>query len=65
IFAVKKQPSSHQSSPGSMIVTNDQIKVACSDGYIIILEMQLPGKRRMDVKSLLNGYEFSPEAKLR
>ncbi|NNL83800.1 MAG: methionyl-tRNA formyltransferase, partial [Winogradskyella sp.] len=38
---------------------------ACSDGYIIILEMQLPGKRRMDVKSLLNGYEFSPEAKLR
>ncbi|NNK39594.1 MAG: methionyl-tRNA formyltransferase, partial [Winogradskyella sp.] len=37
----------------------------CTDGYIIILEMQLPGKRRMDVKALLNGYEFSPEAKLR
>ncbi|MBT8324731.1 MAG: methionyl-tRNA formyltransferase [Winogradskyella sp.] len=65
IYAVKKQPSTHQSSPGSMIITNDQIKVACTDGYIIILEMQLPGKRRMDVKSLLNGYEFSPEAKLR
>ena len=31
------------------------IIVACSDGYIDILELQAPGKKRMDAKSFLNG----------
>ncbi|MCQ2346122.1 MAG: methionyl-tRNA formyltransferase [Paludibacteraceae bacterium] len=31
------------------------ITVACADGPIHILELQIPGKKRMDAKSLLNG----------
>ena len=31
------------------------IIVPCSDGYIDILELQAPGKKRMDAKSFLNG----------
>ena len=32
------------------------ILVPCGDGnYIDLLELQLPGKKRMDAKSLLNG----------
>ena len=31
------------------------IIVPCADGYIDILELQLPGKKRMDAPSLLNG----------
>ena len=31
------------------------ISVACGDGMVSIEELQLPGKKRMDAKSLLNG----------
>lgn len=31
------------------------ISVDCADGKVSILELQLPGKKRMDAKSLLNG----------
>ena len=31
------------------------IIVPCADGYIDLLELQLPGKKRMDAASLLNG----------
>ena len=40
------------------------MKVAVNDGFINIKEIQLPGKRKMDVKSLLNGYHFEENAKL-
>ena len=31
------------------------IIVPCTDGYIDLLELQLPGKKRMDAAALLNG----------
>lgn len=31
------------------------LHIGCKDGYIAIEELQLPGKKRMDVKSMLNG----------
>ena len=31
------------------------IIVACADGYVDILELQLPGKKRMNASALLNG----------
>ncbi|GAK90458.1 methionyl-tRNA formyltransferase [Nonlabens ulvanivorans] len=53
----------HNMSPGSIVIEDDIFKVACSDGFLIIDEMQLPNKKRMDVKSLLNGYKFSANAR--
>jgi len=50
---------------GSIINGGDHLKVVVSDGYLNIHSLQLPGKRKMDVKSLLNGYKFSEEAKMR
>lgn len=32
-----------------------EIVVPCADGYVRLLELQLPGKKRMDAKALLNG----------
>lgn len=32
-----------------------EILVPCADGYVRIDELQLPGKKRMDAKALLNG----------
>ena len=64
IFEVEKEHDQHENSIGSLEVVNNQLKVAVKDGYILIKEIQLPGKRKMDVKSLLNGYQFSANAKL-
>ena len=40
------------------------IIVPCADGYIDILELQLPGKKRMDAAALLNGLKNSLNSKL-
>ena len=39
------------------------IIVPCADGYIDILELQLPGKKRMDAPALLNGLKNSLNSK--
>lgn len=47
---------------GLISVKEKQLKIAIKDGYVNILKMQLPGKKAMDVKALLNGYTFDEGA---
>lgn len=63
IYHCKKETTDHSLENGSILVEDKRLKVAAEGGYLIIEELQLPGKRKMDVKSLLNGYNFSKEAK--
>ncbi|MCA0131896.1 methionyl-tRNA formyltransferase [Winogradskyella alexanderae] len=65
LYDVEKLERKHNLSGGTIVVGENKLKVACSGGYILIKEIQLPGKRKMDVKSLLNGFRFSENAKLR
>ncbi|WP_179006481.1 methionyl-tRNA formyltransferase [Winogradskyella forsetii] len=64
IYGVEKIKEDHDYDDGKLMTTKNELKVACEGGYINILEIQLPGKRKMDVKSLLNGFDFSESAKL-
>ncbi|MGC1471273.1 MAG: methionyl-tRNA formyltransferase [Psychroserpens sp.] len=64
IFKVGKEREKHTYDYGALIIANNALKVAVRDGYISIAEIQLPGKRKMDAKSLLNGYEFNKNAKM-
>ena len=64
IYAAKKQKEAHKLSPGTIITSKKELKVATQDGYIIIDQVKLPGKKLMDTISLLNGYTFSEEAKM-
>lgn len=64
IFGVEKAIENHSKTIGNIETTKTGLKVAVKDGYIIIKEMQLPGKRKMDIHSLLNGYHFSEGAKM-
>ncbi|REE25030.1 methionyl-tRNA formyltransferase [Winogradskyella pacifica] len=64
LYAVEKQEEHHQHANGFIMTSKEELKVACQGGYIKILEIQLPGKRKMEVKSLLNGFNFSESAKL-
>ncbi len=47
------------SSIGRLVTdSKTHIHINCSDGTIALEELQLPGKKRMDVKSLLNGVSY-------
>ncbi|HEV7331403.1 MAG TPA: methionyl-tRNA formyltransferase [Flavisolibacter sp.] len=35
------------------------LKVACADGYIVVKELQLEGKKRLPVEDFLRGYRFA------
>ncbi|MDE6231884.1 MAG: methionyl-tRNA formyltransferase, partial [Lachnospiraceae bacterium] len=51
--------------PGEIIeVTNDEILVSTGDGVLIINELQLEGKKRMDTESFLRGYKVEKGEKL-
>ncbi len=65
IYHCRKESSSHSLENGSIFMEDKMLKVAAQGGYLILEELQLPGKRKMDVKSLLNGYNFSETAKFR
>ena len=64
IYAIKKELGDHNFPSGKIITTKKELKVAVHKGYIIIEEIKLSGKKKMDSKSLLNGYSFSSEAKM-
>jgi len=64
VYGIEKLEEEHNHANGFIVTSKDALKVACQGGYINILEIQLPGKRKMEVKSLLNGFNFSPSAKL-
>lgn len=51
--------TNHDLRPGKFVSNNvDFIKVACSEGFIRIHELQLEGKKSMEVSAFLNGYNF-------
>ena len=64
IYKADKEIMEHTKSMGTIVSTKKELKVAASNGFIIIKEIKLPGKRTMDVKSLLNGYVFESNAKM-
>jgi len=65
IYKAEKEFEDHNIEVGTIISSKSTLKVAVKEGFITILELKLPGKRNMEVKSLLNGYNFDEDAKLR
>lgn len=53
----------HTHAFGQLICTKKEMKVAVENGYIQILSLQFPGKKRMKTHELLNGIVFSETAK--
>ncbi|UMY65778.1 MULTISPECIES: methionyl-tRNA formyltransferase [unclassified Flavobacterium] len=48
--------------PGTLVTTKKDLRIAVTDGYLRILSLQFPGKKKMTVSELLNGIRFSEEA---
>lgn len=64
IYEAKLIPEDHTHEIGSLISSKKEIKIAIQDGFIQLLSLQLPGKKRMLVAELLNGITFSETAKM-
>ncbi|WP_412464498.1 methionyl-tRNA formyltransferase [Flavobacterium mekongense] len=62
LYDAKVMAESHSYSVGQIITTKKEIKVAVQDGFIQILSLQLPGKKKMAAQELLNGVSFSERA---
>ena len=64
LYKVEKEIINHNLKTGTIVSSKKELKVAVTNGYIIIKDIKLPGKRAMDIKSLLNGYSFHENAKV-
>ena len=53
----------HDYNIGSIICTKKEMKIAVENGFIHVLSLQFPGKKKMNTQELLNGITFSAEAK--
>lgn len=62
IFDVAKEDATHNYKTGTILSSKSEIKVAVKNGFLIIKSLQLAGKRKMDAKSLLNGFTFNKNA---
>ncbi|MEG1021308.1 MAG: methionyl-tRNA formyltransferase [Myroides sp.] len=52
----------HNFKPGKFIASKKTIRIATNDGFIEILSLQFPGKKKMKTAELLNGMQFSDNA---
>lgn len=59
IYDVEKAVETHSYKIGQIITSKKELKVAVTNGFIIINEIKISGKKKMDAKSLLNGFSFS------
>lgn len=52
----------HSFKNGKIFFGKKELKVAVTGGYIKLLEIQLPGKRKMETNAVLNGLNLDKEA---
>ena len=64
LYKVRKVTEEHGFEFGKIISSKNELKVAANKGFIIIDEIKIAGKKKLDSKSLLNGFVFSENAKM-
>lgn len=64
IYKVRKEKVAHREIIKTITTSKKEIKIAVKGGYIYIDELKVSGKKKLDSKSLLNGYSFSSNAEM-
>ncbi len=62
LYKVRMRQEEHSKSPGTINIEDSTLKIAAKDGFILVEELQLPGKRKMAIKDLLNGFSFKEDS---
>ncbi|MFT3824653.1 MAG: methionyl-tRNA formyltransferase [Chitinophagaceae bacterium] len=59
VYRAKKESAAVSVAPGEYVTDKKTfLKFAAADGYIHILELQLEGKKKMNIEEFLRGYRF-------
>lgn len=59
IFRTSKEICPPNTEGGKMVTdSKSYLKIACSDGFIHLLDIQLEGRKRMLIRDFLNGYQL-------
>jgi len=58
------EKAAHQFESGKVISTKKELKIAIEKGYIILKEIQLPGKKKMKIRDVLNGLHIQENARM-
>ncbi|SEG41265.1 methionyl-tRNA formyltransferase [Flavobacterium urumqiense] len=64
IYDAKVISEDHSYSIGHLVCTKKEIKIAVANGFIQVLNLQFPGKKRMTTAELLNGISFTENSKV-
>ena len=64
IYSVEMEAAAHEMKPGTLLQEGKKVKIAVQGGFLELMEVQLPGKRKMSVRDLLNGFSFAEDAKV-
>lgn len=64
IYFAKFIKDEHNLEIGTIVASKKELKVAVAKGFINIEEMQMPGRRKMPIQDICNGYTFSENAKM-
>ena len=62
IYEAKIINEKHSFTIGQIITSKKEIKIAVKEGFLQILSIQFPGKKKMQANELLNGIAFSERA---
>ncbi len=62
IYSATYTNEAHTLQTGRILCDKKRIHIAVPGGYIDLLEIQLPGKRKMQVQEVLNGLKVAPNA---
>lgn len=62
IYTADQEIIEHNYNIGKIITTKKEFKIAAKNGFLSIKDLKISGKRKMDVKSFLNGFSFHKDA---
>jgi methionyl-tRNA formyltransferase len=64
IFRASMEDEDHTLANGQILSTKKEMKIAVKGGYILLKEIQLPGKRKMETGDVLNGLKLMNSASM-
>ncbi|SCY01133.1 methionyl-tRNA formyltransferase [Nonlabens sp. Hel1_33_55] len=63
IYQTEIVDKTHSMEPGSIVIDDGKFLVACGENMLELVELQFPNKKRMKSADLLNGYQFTADAR--
>lgn len=61
LYEVQKEIELHNYALGTVLTTKKEMKIAVNGGFLKVISLQFPGKKKMLTHELLNGMTFSEQ----